>query len=153
MPTSPFVFSDIEGSTRLWQAHPEEMKGALAVHDSLIADAISSHGGHIFKHTGDGVAAVFESARDAVVAATEIQRGLAETKPPKHRRTTRPHRDSHGEAEDRDGDLFGEVVSRTARLMSVRGSRLPGRFPSLTIPGSRDVALMLERRVRGLGLS
>jgi predicted ATPase/class 3 adenylate cyclase len=117
--TSTFVFSDIEGSTRLWQAHPEAMKSALAVHDSLIADAVSSQGGRVFKHTGDGMAAVFSSARDAVVAASEIQRGLANTKLPAIGELRVRIGIHTGEAEDRDGDFFGEVVSRTARLMSV----------------------------------
>lgn len=113
------MFSDIEGSTRLWERHPQEMKSALEVHDSLIADAVSSHGGRVFKHTGDGVAAVFESARDAVLAAADIQGSLASTTLPGIGELRVRIGIHTGEVENRDGDFFGEVVSRTARLMSV----------------------------------
>jgi class 3 adenylate cyclase len=54
-----FLFTDIEGSTRLWEAHPEAMSRALAVHDELTRKGVESHGGKVFKHTGDGMLAVF----------------------------------------------------------------------------------------------
>lgn len=113
------MFSDIEGSTRLWQAYPEAMKSALAIHDSVIADAVSSCGGRVFKHTGDGVAAVFESARGAVLAATQIQRAFAHTDFSAIGELRVRIGIHTGEVEGREDDFFGEVVSRTARLMSV----------------------------------
>lgn len=61
-----FLFTDIEGSTKRWQADPNAMLVELATHDELLRDAVESRGGWLFKHTGDGVCAAFESARSAV---------------------------------------------------------------------------------------
>ena len=52
--TVTFLFTDLEGSTRLWEEHPEAMKGALARHDEVLRGEIVSHGGHVVKTTGDG---------------------------------------------------------------------------------------------------
>ena len=60
--TVTFLFTDIEGSTRLWEEHPEAMRPALARHDEILRDAIEAHGGHVVKTTGDGVHAVFATA-------------------------------------------------------------------------------------------
>ena len=64
--TVTFLFTDLEGSTRLWEAHPQEMSDALARHNAIVRAAVESHGGVVFSTMGDGVAAVFASARDAV---------------------------------------------------------------------------------------
>jgi class 3 adenylate cyclase len=67
-----FLFTDIEGSTRRWEADPDAMRAALESHDAVLRAAIEAHGGWLFKHTGDGVCAVFASpgaAVDAAVAA------------------------------------------------------------------------------------
>ena len=65
--TVTFLFTDIEGSTRLWEEHPEAMQGALACHDAIVGEAVAAHGGTVVKTTGDGVHAVFPLA-DAGVA-------------------------------------------------------------------------------------
>jgi len=62
--TVTFLFTDIEGSTRLWQDHPEAMQVALARHDDLVRTAIAGHGGYLVKTTGDGAHAVFATASD-----------------------------------------------------------------------------------------
>ena len=67
--TVTFLFTDLEGSTRLWQEHPDAMAGALARHDVILRDAVESHRGRIVKTTGDGVHAVFATACDALDAA------------------------------------------------------------------------------------
>ena len=72
--TVTFLFTDIEGSTRLWQEHPEAMKAALARHDVIVRDAIEGHGGHVVKTTGDGFHAAFSTVHDAVDAAIDAQR-------------------------------------------------------------------------------
>ena len=54
-----FLFTDIEGSTRRWEADPEAMRAALATHDEVLRSAIEARGGFLFKHTGDGMCAVF----------------------------------------------------------------------------------------------
>jgi class 3 adenylate cyclase len=64
-----FLFTDIEGSTRLWEANPNAMRAALVLHDDVLQSAIAAHGGWMFKHTGDGVCAAFGSARAAIDAA------------------------------------------------------------------------------------
>jgi class 3 adenylate cyclase len=71
-----FLFTDIEASTRRWETHPELMRPALERHDALIVDAVESHRGTVFKHTGDGACARFERARDAVEAAADAQQAL-----------------------------------------------------------------------------
>ena len=63
------MFTDIEGSTRRWEADPGAMRGALAAHDEVLRSAVEGHGGWLFKHTGDGVCAAFSVAGDAVAAA------------------------------------------------------------------------------------
>ena len=58
-----FLFTDIEGSTRRWEADADEMRTALAAHDEVLRAAIEAHGGFLFKHTGDGVCAAFSSPK------------------------------------------------------------------------------------------
>ena len=76
--TVTFLFTDIEGSSRRWDAQPEAMREALARHDALLRDAVARHGGHVFKTVGDAVHAVFATAPDALRAAVEGQRALVE---------------------------------------------------------------------------
>jgi predicted ATPase/class 3 adenylate cyclase len=75
--TVTFLFTDLEGSTRRWEAHPEQMRGALARHDAIVRGAVESHRGVVFSTMGDGMAAVFASARDAVRAVLVAQQALA----------------------------------------------------------------------------
>ena len=75
--TVTFVFTDLEGSTARWEAHPAEMRQALARHDAIVRGAVESHGGTVFATRGDGMAAVFTSARDAVRAVLAAQQELA----------------------------------------------------------------------------
>src|SRR6201997_4830650 len=69
-----FLFTDVEGSTRRWEADADGMRAALAAHDEVLSNAIEAHGGFLFKHTGDGVCAAFSSPRSAVDAAIAAQR-------------------------------------------------------------------------------
>jgi class 3 adenylate cyclase len=75
--TVTFVFTDLEGSTRRWEADPAEMAGALARHDAIVRAAVGAHGGTVFATMSDGIAAVFASARDAVRAVLAAQQDLA----------------------------------------------------------------------------
>ncbi len=116
-----FLFTDIQGSTRLWEQHPEAMKAALARHDAILRQAIESHGGHVFKTVGDGFCAAFTSAPDAVLAALDAQRALhAEAQNtsaggPIIRVRMGLH---SGAVETRDNDYFGPPLNRVTRLMS-----------------------------------
>src|SRR5438477_10789516 len=68
-----FLFTDIEGSTTLWERFPERMRGALARHDSILRSVIEGHNGCVFKTVGDSFCAVFPAAYDAVAAAAAAQ--------------------------------------------------------------------------------
>ncbi|MDP9370306.1 MAG: hypothetical protein M3Q03_18880 [Chloroflexota bacterium] len=54
-----FLFTDVEGSTKRWEHHPEAMGAAIARHDALLRGAVEAHGGHVFKTVGDAVCAAF----------------------------------------------------------------------------------------------
>src|SRR5215475_718027 len=75
--TFTFLFTDLEGSTQLWERHPQAMQTALARHDALLAGAIAAHGGTIVKRTGDGCLAIFPSAINGALAALAAQKALA----------------------------------------------------------------------------
>src|SRR4051794_27082020 len=81
MPEAPsgtvtFLFTDIEGSTRLWERTPAAMTAALDRHHELLRQAILSHGGYIFQTVGDAFHAAFATAPAAVAAAVTAQRAL-----------------------------------------------------------------------------
>src|SRR5262249_15947651 len=71
-----FLFTDIEGSTRRWEADADAMRSALLAHDEVLRSAIEAHEGFLFSHTGDGVVAAFASPRAAVDTAIAAQRAL-----------------------------------------------------------------------------
>ena len=107
-----FLFTDIEGSTRNWQAAPDGMAVALERHDGLLRDAVASHGGIVVKHTGDGILASFNTPRSAVAAAIEVQRKLLGLVPFAVRMAI-----AAGEARPREQDWFGPALNRCARLL------------------------------------
>jgi predicted ATPase/class 3 adenylate cyclase len=104
-----FLFTDVEGSTRRWEADADAMRVALAAHDEVLRRAIEAQGGWLFKHTGDGVCAAFASPTSAVDAAVAAQRELQ--LPVRMGIAT-------GEAELRGADYFGAVLNRAARVMA-----------------------------------
>jgi predicted ATPase/class 3 adenylate cyclase/DNA-binding CsgD family transcriptional regulator len=116
--TVTFLFTDIEGSTSLWERHPKAMQSALVRHDELLTWAIEEHGGYVFKTVGDAFCAAFADASDALEAALETQRALygeewEEGFVMKVRMALHT-----GAAEERGGDYFGPPVNRVARLLS-----------------------------------
>src|SRR5579871_4222898 len=117
--TVTFLFTDIEGSTKLWEQYPEAMRSALARHDALLKEAIESHNGHVFKTMGDAFCAAFHTAPDALNAALAAQLALTSEFWPepisiKVRMTLHT-----GAAEVRDNDYFGQSLNRVARLLAV----------------------------------
>jgi class 3 adenylate cyclase len=130
-----FLFTDIEGSTTLWDRYPAAMQAALARHDSTLRHSIESCNGHVVKTTGDGVFAVFGAPADALAASIAAQRALnapgaeGSVPEPTASDTRLPVKlkirmGLHtGEAEFRDGDYFGTTLNRAARIMR-RGSSL-----------------------------
>jgi predicted ATPase/class 3 adenylate cyclase len=118
--TVTFLFTDIEGSTRLWEQHPEAMKVALARHDNLLRDIIETQGGHVVKTTGDGLHAVFAQASESVAASLACQQALVRQAWPGLPQPLRVRMGLHtGEAELRAGDYYGTALNRAARLMSL----------------------------------
>ena len=117
--TVTFLFTDIEGSTRLWETQREAMTAALARHDALLRQCIEAHGGYVVKTLGDGVHAVFVTASNALQAALAAQQALhAESW--SERTQLRVRMALHtGAAELREGDYYGPTLNRAARLMAI----------------------------------
>jgi class 3 adenylate cyclase len=116
--TLTFLFTDIEGSTRLWQHDAQAMKAALARHDKLLALAIEERGGYVFKTVGDAFCAAFTTGPDALEAALEIQRRLLSSEWRENERLKVRMALHTGTAEEQDGDYFGPPLNRVARLLS-----------------------------------
>jgi class 3 adenylate cyclase len=115
--TLTFLFTDIVGSTTLWEAHPQAMLQALARHDAILHQVIAASGGIVFKTVGDAFHAVFMTAPDALEAALAAQRTLhqepwGETGPLRVRMAIHT-----GAADMRDGDYFGPSLNRIARML------------------------------------
>jgi len=116
--TVTLLFSDIEGSTRLWEAHAEAMRAALARHDALLRHCIGDHHGHVFKTGGDAFCAAFHTASDAFEAALEAQRALHREPWPEAAKLRVRMALHTGAVEVRDGDYFGAPLNRVARLLA-----------------------------------
>jgi predicted ATPase/class 3 adenylate cyclase len=115
--TVTFLFTDIEGSSRLWEQEPERMKPALAAHDALARKAIEGHHGTVVKMTGDGVHAAFDDSLDALAATVDLQKALADPAAT-HGVPLRVRCGLHaGVVERRDNDYFGDPVNRAARIV------------------------------------
>lgn len=147
--TVTFLFSDIEGSTRRWEANPDAMAVALARHDILMRDAIEQCGGCVFKTIGDAFCAAFSDPDEAVRAALKAQRGLSNgdfSSVGEIRVRIALHT---GTAQERDRDYFGPAVNRVARLLSIgHGGQV---LLSAATADLLDRALPNEIAVRDLG--
>ena len=137
-----FLLTDVEGSTRRWEADADGMRVALAVHDEVLRGAIEAHGGWLFKHTGDGVCAAFASPRSAVDAAVAAQRALE--LPVRMGLAT-------GEAELRGADYFGAVLNRAARVMAAgHGGQILLAESTAGLLSGVDLVDLGPRRLRDL---
>src|SRR5262245_58930371 len=119
--TVTFLFTDVGGSTRLWEAHPAAMRAALVRHDALIEGLVAAHGGVVVRPRGEGDSrfCVLRRATDAVAAAAAVQRALhAEAWPPEAPLRVRLALHT-GEADLREEDYYGGAVNRAARLRAV----------------------------------
>jgi len=140
-----FLFTDVEGSTRRWEADANAMRVALAAHDEVLRYAIEAHGGFLFKHTGDGVCAAFASPTGAVDAAVAAQRALE--LPVRMGIAT-------GEAELREGDYFGAVLNRAARVMAAgHGGQVLLADSTAGLLSGVDLVDLGPRRLRDLPTS
>ena len=114
--TVTFLFTDIQGSTALWEAHPDAMRSALARHDALLRRAVEQNSGYVFKATGDGIQVAFISAPEAVAAALAAQRAL-QAEPWSREAPVSVRMALHtGACEERGGDYFGLPLSRLSSL-------------------------------------
>ena len=115
-----FLFTDIEGSTSLWERAPDAMRDALAEHDDVLRRIAGEHRGIVFKTFGDAFCCAFARPLDAVGAAVAVQRALLAHTWPSDIHEIRVRMGIHtGTAVERDGDYFGPTVNRVARLMSI----------------------------------
>src|SRR5919202_6036931 len=116
--TVTFLFTDIAGSTALWEQHPEAARAALVRHDALVEQIVAAHDGHVVRPRGEGDSrfAVFARATDAVAAAATLQQAFYTepwpTPAPLHVRMAL----HTGEADLRDGEYYDTAVNRCARL-------------------------------------
>jgi len=150
--TVTFLFTDVEGSTRLWEAAPEAMRAALHRHDVIVRQAIEGHGGYVFATGGDGFAAAFARAGDALGAAADAQAGLVAEDWPEGA-AIRVRMGIHtGEAEERDGDYFGTAVNRASRLMTAaHGGQVLVSSAAASVADLAGLQDLGELRVRDLG--
>ncbi len=111
-----FLFTDIEGSTRLWEQEPERMRPALARHDAVVRAAVEKHAGRVVKMTGDGLHAAFADPVDAIHAALNLQQAMAVEQADGFELRVRCGIHA-GPSEGRDNDFYGTVVNRAARIM------------------------------------
>ena len=117
--TSVFVMTDVVGSTALWEDHVAAMGESLEQHDRIVGEALADSGGRVFKHTGDGMIAVFDDADAAVAGSLHAVDGLAaaswgETGPLEIRVSVHA-----GQVLERDGDFFGPPLNKAARINGV----------------------------------
>jgi predicted ATPase len=137
-----FLFTDVEGSTRRWENDANAMRAAMAAHDEVLRSVIEAQRGWLFKHTGDGVCAAFGSPKAAVDAAVAAQRSLE--LPVRMGIAT-------GEAELRDGDYFGAVLNRAARVMAAgHGGQILLAESTAGLLSGVDLVDLGSRRLRDL---
>ena len=155
--TVTFLFTDIEGSTALWETHGDAMQAAVACHDDLVRAAIESNSGHVFKTGGDSFCAAFATAPDAVAAALDLQNAISSNdwgEVGSLRVRSALHT---GAAEHRDGDYFGQPLNRCARLLSAaHGGQCVLSLPTEelardALPDGVSLDDLGEHRLRDLG--
>jgi len=155
--TLTFLFTDLEGSTQLWEQHRQSMKDALERHDAILRDAVESSNGQVVKTTGDGLMAVFASPADGATACLKAQHALAheawgETGPLRVRMGVHT-----GEAATREGDYFGPTLNRAARIMSaghggqVLLSAAAAALVMDELPNGSTLRDLGEHQLKGLG--
>ena len=123
--TFAFLFTDIEGSTGLWEREPERMRFALARHDELTQTAVELHHGTVVKMMGDGVHAAFQDPLNAVEATLQLQLAIRDPRTTGGVMLSVRSGVHMGVVERRNNDFFGSTVNRTARIMAAaHGSQI-----------------------------
>ena len=116
--TITYLFTDVEGSTTLWQQYPHQMRSVMARHDSLLTSTVEANGGTVVRPRGEGdsIFAVFPRATDGVGAACAAQQLLSRERWPEDITINVRMALHTGESELREHDYYGTVVNRCARL-------------------------------------
>ena len=158
--TVTFLFTDIEGSTKLWEQRPVAMRIALAQHDALLRQAIETNGGIVFKTIGDAFCAAFATAPNGLAAALTAQCSFAaefaEDGPDALALRVRMALHT-GTAELRDNEYFGQPLNRVARLLGVGHggqtllSNVAHDLTRDTLPASAGLKSLGDHRLRDLG--
>ena len=155
--TLAFLFTDLAGSTQLWERLPSAMKDALERHDAILSEAIETSSGRVVKTTGDGLMAVFPTAADGVAASLAAQQALGaerwgETGPLRVRMGLHA-----GDADRRGDDYFGPTINRTARIMAaghggqVLLSAAAAALAEERLPAGASLRDLGEYRLKDLG--
>src|SRR2546423_6351061 len=113
--TVTFLFTDIVGSTALWEMQPDRMKPALADHNRALSKTFSEYVGHVFKTVGDAYYVAFEQAEDAAAAALAAQSALGTMVDPLEIRMAL----HTGSARPTGSDYFGPALNRLSRLLTL----------------------------------
>jgi class 3 adenylate cyclase len=117
--TVTFLFTDIEGSTKLWETQPDAMQIALERHDVMLRNAIETNGGYVFKTIGDAFCAAFATAPEALEAALAVQQNLHRIEAGVGADLIKVRMALHtGAADLRNEDYFGQPLNRVARLLT-----------------------------------
>ena len=116
--TVTFLFTDIEGSTKLWEQHHDLMQQAFNRHEAILRTAIAAHGGYAYKMIGDAFQAAFQTAPAALAASVDAQRALAREDWGEIGRVRVRMALHTGAVEERGDDYVGPLLNRVARLLS-----------------------------------
>jgi predicted ATPase/class 3 adenylate cyclase len=115
-----FLFTDLEGSTPLWEQYPDLMQAVSARHDELLRAIFEGNGGRVVKTTGDGFHVVFVSPADGIAAALAGQQAIRTEVWPPEVGSIRVRMGLHaGEGQARAGDYYGPDLNRAARVMGI----------------------------------
>ncbi len=148
--TVTFLFTDVEDSTRQWEADASTTEALVASHDRLVRTVVERHDGHLFATMGDGFGVAFQRTSDAVAAAVELQESF--TSADRAVSGLRVRMGLHiGEAVERDGDYFGPTVNRTARIVALaHGGQILMSSAAAGLTEGFDTLDLGEYQLRGL---
>ena len=149
--TVTFLFTDLEGSTQLWNQQEEAMRAAVARHDSILRDIFERAGGYVFTTAGDSFAVAFHDAGAAVGAGIGLQRELTATSFDQIGELRVRVGVHTGTAELRDGDYFGPDVNLAARIMSAaHGGQILASLPTVLLAGAVPTSDLGRHHLKGI---
>ncbi|MGB7878374.1 MAG: adenylate/guanylate cyclase domain-containing protein [Ilumatobacteraceae bacterium] len=146
-----FLFTDLEGSTPLWNDHEEAMQSAVAGHDAILRRTFERNGGYVFTTAGDSFAVAFPDAQSAVNAGVALQREMMATTFDEIGQLRVRVGLHTGTAELRDGDYFGSDVNLAARIMSsAHGGQILVSLPTALLAGNAATLDLGKHHLKGV---